>query len=247
MRTAGRPLAAVSWKGVRSMRTAGNAHMRGGRRRPGQWGGWAAARAADVFGGAGAAGGGLNPEVGRRRSERARDWSSAAGSQRGSPGFPVMGPRGACPGAAGRGGERGGRRRAPCPPGLGPRGRWCRRGRPCGGPRSSRAARPGGSPPRGGAGRGALARPGEACEPERVSRPRRPSGHQPGAPKPRAQPRVPAAPSSPNSGRGGALGRPGRPWGAVSSTRPAAPRASGRRDCPRVRGAAGRAGGGPRA
>lgn len=45
----------------------GGAGPRAGRRR-----GWAAARAVDVFGGADAEGGGPNPEVGRRWSERAR-------------------------------------------------------------------------------------------------------------------------------------------------------------------------------
>lgn len=157
------------------MRAEGRARMRSGRRRaarraPGR--GWAAARAVDVFGGCrgGAAlggdraeGGGLDPEVGRRWSERAGS-GARAGSQRGSPGSPVMEPRGACPGASGVGrgsGVAAGERRLrlgwacegasacvgvprvdPTPPAL----------RPCRG-----------RLPPGGAGRGTLPVPEEAC------------------------------------------------------------------------------------
>lgn len=95
------------------MRTEGRAHMRSGLSGPrsGLRGGWAAARAVDVFGGCGggaalggerAEGGGLNPEVGRRWSERARS-GAQAGSQRGSPASPVMDLWGVCPGDPGVG------------------------------------------------------------------------------------------------------------------------------------------------
>lgn len=86
----------------RSMRAAGRAHMRTGRRgaaRQALAGGWAAARAVDVFGGSGSAaarGGGLNPEVGRRWSERARSAARLGGLEpAGEPWVPGNGSRGA--------------------------------------------------------------------------------------------------------------------------------------------------------
>lgn len=171
--------------------------MRSGRRRAALRapGGWAAARAADVFGGCGggaalggdrAEGGGLNPEVGRRWSERARS-GAQAGSQRASPASPVMDLWGVRAGDAGAGRGAGWRGRAPSPPGLGLRRRSCLRRCPPGRPHAAcPAPLPAPSPP-GGVGRRTLPVPDEVC-PARpgehvlgetwVSRPPRPYCHR---------------------------------------------------------------------